>query len=106
MFGGRLHGERLRLYRKYLCNSFQVSEHFKGGHSSESARNLAAEKNAVALIAKQNRDGLDDPTYYFGLKEDIAKWRNANRILQRKNAAKARWAKEQSKKPLDGLGQS
>ena len=101
MFGGRLHNERLRLYRKYLYQSLQVSEHFKGGHSSIKARDAAAERERDVIIEKQTKNGIEDLNWYLTLKYDIERWRSLNRINQRREANKSRWLKEKSKKSVD-----
>ena len=86
-FRGRSHAERLCLYRKFTHQYF--------------AGESAAEVKTQAFIAKQSYDGIDDPTWFFPVCQDIAAWRKVNRIKQRKEAANSRWAKEKMKKPLD-----
>ena len=87
-FGGRLHSERLRMFRKYL-----VSEFFS---SLESPDDFAAK-----LIGAMGENGVKDQESYFHLVREIKQWKENNRIQQRINAAKSRWSKEKSKKPVD-----
>ena len=87
-FGGRLHSERLRLYRKYLVEDYSNSNY------------CYPERVAAETIEKFNRNGINNPTYFFGAIRQINDWRANNRIRQRKEAAKARWAK----KPKKSLG--
>src|SRR5580700_7973224 len=88
-FGGRLHSERLHMFRKFLV-SYLFSQY------------VDPEDIAAKTIGKMNQSGFYNPTAYFKLMEDIKKWREANRIQQRKEAAKSRWAKEKLKKSLGG----
>jgi hypothetical protein len=90
-FGGRLHSERLRLYRKYLVCSF--------------SNYVDPEDVAAKTIEKFSRNGISNPTYFFEVVREIAEWRANNRLQQRRNAAKSRWQKK-SKKSLDRDSQS
>ena len=100
MFGGRLHDERLHLFRKYLFDSTKVSEYYRGGHGSHQALIDAASKTTDELIGKYNREGITEPNWYITLRGDISRWRKANRIFQRQQANKSRWLKENRKKLL------
>jgi hypothetical protein len=89
-FGGRLHSERLRLFRKYLVFSF--------------SNYVDPEDIAAKTIEKFSRMGITNPNYFFEVVRDISNWRENNRIQQRRNAAKSRWQKH-SKKSLGGDSQ-
>jgi hypothetical protein len=86
-FGGRLHSERLRLFRKFLIKYTLASF-------------VDPELVAADLIGKLNRNGLQSPATYFTWIREIEVWRSNNRIQQRRDAAKSRW----QKKPKNSLG--
>jgi hypothetical protein len=98
MFGGRLHADRLHLYRKYLFASIRVEHWFKGRSATEEERELAIQADVEKVIAKNSQEGFKDPQWYFELEDSIKRWRVANRVNQRREAARARWSK---KKPID-----
>jgi len=52
---------------------------------------------ANKAIEKFSREGIEQIRFYE-LKDSIARWRNYNRIQQRKNAAKASWTEEARRK--------
>ena len=85
--GGRLHDERLHLFRKYLRHMF----------SAEGCSENRADKRATAVIANLKKNGLNDPEVFFKHLRNIADWRKQNRIQQRREAAKSRWAKNTQK---------
>jgi hypothetical protein len=82
-FGGRLHDERLHLFRKCV--------HASSVRTERNSR--AAERKTADVIAKLNREGITDPDWYLSALEIIKAWRAKNRIEQRRQAAKARWKK-------------
>jgi hypothetical protein len=103
IFGGTRHAERLRLYRKYLLHQFEIEIYFRGHrdvHSPES-RIAAAEKLRDDFIAKLSREGIKSIEWYQAVEPEIQRWRNLNRVAQRKAASKSRWDKEKSKKILE-----
>ncbi len=99
-FGGRLHADRLHLYRKLVSEDSAAYVYFNGGYASQSEKDAAAEKRTVDFIAKLNSDGITDEKWYFRVLPAIAEWRVQNRIRQRKEANASRWRKEKLKKPL------
>jgi hypothetical protein len=110
MFGGRLHSDRLRLYRKYLLDQFEVEVWFKGSMrelagrqslDSKESRIAAAEKLRDGFVAKLSNEGVADPEWYEAVAPEIQRWRGLNRVAQRKAAIKSRWDKEKSKKILE-----
>ena len=88
-FGGRLHSERLRLFRKFLVKSYLSAY-------------VEPESVAAELIGRLNQNGLIDPSTYFNWIREIADWRSINRIQQRRDAAKSRWQKNPKKSLGDG----
>jgi hypothetical protein len=104
-FGGRLHDQRLHLYRKYLSQNFQIEQWFTARDKTIESRDITAAKNTEDFIAKLKKEGIKDPDWYFPVLHEIKRWRVQNQIQQRKEAAKSRWAKEKSKKSLGGGGQ-
>ena len=99
MFGGRLHADRLRLYRKFV---FQEMRHeaMLQGIRPPAAQEAAAEVMRDELIAKLSCEGITDPSWYFHTNERIHFWRKSNRLQQRRAANEKRWLKESRKKIL------
>ncbi|SRR5260221_1124404 len=97
-FGGRLHADRLRLFRKFLFQEFQ--SHRELQNLTPEARGAAAIAMRDKLITDLSRDGIFDPNWYFRTNERISEWRKSNRHQQRSNASKNRWLKESRKKLL------
>lgn len=102
-FGGRLHCDRLHLYRKYLLQQFEVEVWFRGGLmrvQNPQHRTLAAEKLRDEFLINISRDGITDPERFSAEFQDIQRWRQLNKVQQRKEANKSRWLKENRKKIL------
>lgn len=103
MFGGRLHADRLRSYRRYLfekCELEIFNQDTQRVHSPES-RNAAAEKMRDDLIAKYSHEGIIDIRWYIAAEEAIKRWKHHIRLRQRRDANKSRWDKEKRKKILE-----
>lgn len=105
-FGGRLHCDRLHLYRKYLLQQFEVEVWFRGGlmrvqnPQQRQQRTLAAEKLRDEFLEKMSRDGVTDPEWFSAVFQEIQRWRQLNRVQQRKDANQSRRLKENRKKIL------
>jgi len=97
-FGGRLHADRIRLFRKFLFQEFQYSRELQG--LSPEARDAAAIAMRDKLIADLSRDGIHDLNWYFRTNERISEWRKENRHQQRKDANASRHLKENRRKFL------
>jgi hypothetical protein len=85
-FGGRLHSDRLRLFRKFLVNHLFASY-------------VNPEEMAVDHIAGWIKNKMQ-PTAYFHIIQEIKEWRPRNKIQQRRNANESRRLKENRKKIL------
>lgn len=86
-FGGRLHGDRLHMFRKFL-----KSEYSYGNPDVP-----------TSLISKISEAGIRDQDTYYGFVGQIKQWRAVNRLQQRKAAGQTRWLKESRKKLLTVL---
>jgi hypothetical protein len=87
-FGGRHYSERLHFFRKFLETDYCT-------------KYVDPEKTAAEIIGDLGRSGVQSTTYNYFISE-IKEWRPRNRLQQRKDAAKKRWAKEKLKKSLGG----
>lgn len=100
IFGGRLHADRLRLFRKFAFEELRSQQLAKDRELTPEAAGAAAEVMRDKLIADLNRDGIHDLNWLFRTTERIALWRPSNRINQRRDANSSRWLKENRKKIL------
>jgi len=89
-FGGRLHAERLRLFRKFL-----VSEYTYFSKEGEDKEDIPTK-----LISALSENGIASQGSYYGFVQQIGQWRAINKVQQRKDANKNRWLKENRKKIL------
>lgn len=103
MFGGRYHADRLYLFRKYLRWRLEPEYVADCIVSPGGVDRIATtEKRADDRLAELNRNGVTDPEWYSQAASSIKTWRKINQTEKRRNAAKSRWAKEKSKKPIAG----
>jgi hypothetical protein len=83
-FGGRLHSDRLYLFRKFLKSEYSF------GH----------EDMPEKLLETFSKSGITSSKSYYGFIQQIKQWRKINRVRQRQTASKSRWLKEARKKLL------
>jgi len=95
--GGRLHGDRLHIFRKYWCAMLEVYAELGSGPSlgNDNRTDEGRLKKTNDVIEKFTREGVDE-IFFKSNQRAIAAWRSENRIQQRRNAAKKRWEKEKS----------
>jgi len=99
VIGGRLHGDRLHIFRTYF---FEVIKAYEGvGYTPpEEKTDEGRLKKVNAVIERFARDGVDQ-MWFNNLSARIPAWRKEKRIQQRRNAANIRWQKKYEKS-LDG----
>jgi len=97
-FGGRLHADRLLLFKKYLLEDYLETKEVRDLPPED--REAAASAMRDKLISTLSREGIGNPNWYFYANERIQEWRKANRVRQRRAAIKTRWDKEKQKKIL------
>jgi hypothetical protein len=100
VIGGRLHGNRLHIFRNYWSvqlKKYEAMDYAEsvGIKTDEGRLNMANE-----MIEKYTREGVGRDSFNQ-LLNGIPKWRKENQIQQRRDAAKKRW-KNKSKKSLGG----
>lgn len=91
--GGRLHSERLHIFRKFWCQML-VDAAIRGRHYGQPGPYFDTEEErldqANIMIAKLKQEGIleNDFRRYF---ESLQQWRHSIRLGQRRNATKASW---------------
>ena len=99
VIGGRLHGDRLHIFRKY-CYELVIATENIGHIPPEEKTEDHRLKKVSEAVERFTRDGVDQVRFYH-FSTSIPAWRQGNRIEQRRNAANKRW-QTKSKKPLGG----
>jgi hypothetical protein len=100
-FGGRYHGDRLHLYRKYLLEQFTgivIVEEMYPLIGKPDAR--PPDKRVDDFIAQISLQGFTDSVRCFEKIHDLQQWQKRNKIDQRRKANASRWLKENRKKLL------
>ena len=97
---GRLHGDRLHLFRKYWASQLKQFENMDYAELECIKTDEGRLNKANVMIEKFTRDGVDK--YWFdSISAGFPKWRQEYRIQQRRNASNMRWGKN-PKKSLAG----
>ena len=104
MIGGRLHSDRLHLFRRFWASQLKQFENMDYAASEGIKTEEGRLNKANLMIEKLTRDRVDQ-YWFISLSNSFPKWRQENRIQQRRDAANKRWGKEKSKKSLDDSGQ-
>lgn len=96
VIGGRLHGNRLHIFRKYWC---AMLKHFEdiAAMPTEYKTNDGRLNKANEMIEKYAREGVDKITFDRFITA-IPECRKEARIIQRKNAAIKSWTPANRKK--------
>ena len=93
--GGRLHSDRLHIFRKYWCAMLEIYAELGSSPSPENDNRTDEGRLKMTndAIEKFAREGVDE-IFFKSHQRAIAAWRSENRIQQRRNAAKKRWEKQ------------
>ncbi|MGD0813243.1 MAG: hypothetical protein ABSA83_06540 [Verrucomicrobiota bacterium] len=99
--GGRLHKDRLNVFRGYWCTQLKgMADYYRhynmpGGEETDEQRIAKADR----MIDKFMREGVDE-SWFSNIKNGIAEWRRRNMVQQRKNARASRTLKSHRRKIL------
>jgi hypothetical protein len=101
-FGGRYHADRLHLFRKCMFEQFEFYTVMRAAlGKTENNREKSAGQKVDELVVRLSQYGITDGVWGFERIYSLREWQKQNRVDQRRNAAKSRWAKEKLKKSVD-----
>jgi hypothetical protein len=104
VIGGRLHGDRLHIFRKFWCAMLKHYEDI-AAIPAEYKTDEWRQNKANEIIEKYTREGVDKITFDNFI-TTIPQWRKEARIIQRRNAAIKSWTpanRKKRKKSFDRL---